>query len=780
MGCLMNEHGEMTLQDIEKLIDEGQSESALQMIASLESDDSSLSVESKMRVTYLKVRALLDCGKLDEALDLSNRLIEKLRKADLPLLMIGTLQLQAEIWNVKSELERASSKIEQGMQLLERHGDDLSLDDFKYLKGLLLMTEASILSKQGHVERALARYLESETLFKESKRDSRRKRSLLLMNIGTAHYWMARHDQALDYFRKSLELARQVHMTDVVAMLLTNIGLVYLEKKDVESALSCFNESERQFLALNRERERAVVLMNLSMAYQQLGRFDEALRTLEVALQIKEKFNDEEGIARVHANLGQVHGMLGNYEQSLYHSKKCVKFFLKRGQKIEAASVLNNFGSILLEVGKINEAQQILTQALNLARESNHLTTEAVALHNLGMVAWYRGKKETALDHLEKSLSIRKKINDVEKVAKDLFTLVIVKIGSNDDDLFENAREHLKELQHLHEHHDLTKVPIIAQYYQAARACLLKETCLKNDFKGTFAELSVFFAQLQESFEILERLFNDTILDFDIYIAVAINLLELYLIQLRLRRDVSFVNEVIQVLDAVSKKSRESGSIVLHVHSCLLVSKLYLFLKNHREALKWALKAKDQVIKHDMTVLRPLVNETLTLIKKIGASASDVSNDADQVPSTIDDFPFTSILHSLRILKSGHLLAEDQSLSLAPVGMTSSWKLLEGFLTFLNHEPAIWNLKELLLLLFIAFRSKDHADSLVPRTRIDAILGKHLPKSTITSLLERLTEKGYVVERLGKDMHRDRRTKYYGLTKKGKALLKAFMDLPFV
>ncbi len=73
--------------------------------------------------------------------------------------------MQAEAYSLKSELKVALSKIKRGMQILEEHGDDFSSDDFKYLKGLLLMTKRSILWKQGHVEEALTRYLESESLF---------------------------------------------------------------------------------------------------------------------------------------------------------------------------------------------------------------------------------------------------------------------------------------------------------------------------------------------------------------------------------------------------------------------------------------------------------------------------------------------------------------------------------------------------------------------------------------------------------------------------------------
>jgi DNA-binding SARP family transcriptional activator len=127
----------------------------------------------------------------------------------------------------------------------------------------------------GHLEQSLAIRHEIGDLMGEAQAAN---------NLADAYQWMGRTDEALDLYRRALDLDRRAGTRYGESIALVNLGSALLDLDRAEEAIDYLLQARRSFAEINFEDGVGYVLYTLGRGYLALGRDADALDSLRAAL----------------------------------------------------------------------------------------------------------------------------------------------------------------------------------------------------------------------------------------------------------------------------------------------------------------------------------------------------------------------------------------------------------------------------------------------------------------------------------------------------------------
>lgn len=187
---------------------------------------------------------------------------------------------------------------------------------------------AATYGKIGLVNYKLKNNLKAADYFKKSlevsiKHGSKNNIAYAYNNLGNIYSIESKmYDIALEYYKRSLNIRKELNHTLEIAPILLNMGGIYFDKKDIKNAELYFKEALDLNIKNKAERSTALCLINLgSICFDQKDYkqanvyFTEALKHLGDDFQFKET---------VYYNLGEVNLKLGNLEDALKYNDTCM------------------------------------------------------------------------------------------------------------------------------------------------------------------------------------------------------------------------------------------------------------------------------------------------------------------------------------------------------------------------------------------------------------------------------------------------------------------------
>ena len=131
--------------------------------------------------------------------------------------------------------------------------------------------------------------------------------------IGAIYRRMEHFDDALLYYSRSLNLARDLRNRKMIASALMNIGSVYGEKGELDKALSFYKIS----LELQTELiEKASTYSNIASIYKHKGDYKKAVEYLQKAIKIYEMYGEYHGVSIIKLNLGNAYRKMKDYKKA--------------------------------------------------------------------------------------------------------------------------------------------------------------------------------------------------------------------------------------------------------------------------------------------------------------------------------------------------------------------------------------------------------------------------------------------------------------------------------
>jgi len=223
--------------------------------------------------------------------------------------------------------------------------------------------------------RRLMQYEKAAPLLNEAVEVARESRnrsmeSFALLNLGNVAKELNRLDDALDYYRASLDIEIDLKQNNEIAYRLNSIAEIYLRRGMYVDALVYLRESETRVEGIDEPSETARHFGVLGQVQRARGQYEEALQAFLTAIPAFEQTPRISGLASTRCALADIYIAQGRFREALQVIEEGMTYFQKESGANMAALKLSH-ADFLIEVGDYPGAEEQLNsvQNMNMARE---------------------------------------------------------------------------------------------------------------------------------------------------------------------------------------------------------------------------------------------------------------------------------------------------------------------------------------------------------------------------------------------------------------------------
>jgi tetratricopeptide (TPR) repeat protein len=260
-----------------------------------------------------------------------------------------------------------------------------------------------------------------------------------LNNLGTASHRLSNCLEAIEYFKRSLNIARQIGDSKQEENALGNLGNVYHSIGKYREAIKYHQQSLTISCKIGDRRGEGIDQCNLALAYSLLGKPDQAIEYLRKSLLIAREIGNRSGEAHALGNLALVYRNLGKYDQAIEYDRQSLTIESEIGDRYGEADQLRGLGLDYLFLGDYEQAIDYHQQSLIIAQEINAYGLEGTALCNLGVALIQLKEYSEALKYLPAALEILKKIGYRHGETITLYNLAVIYYQLNELDLAQKS-----------------------------------------------------------------------------------------------------------------------------------------------------------------------------------------------------------------------------------------------------------------------------------------------------------------------------------------------------
>ncbi len=214
----------------------------------------------------------------------------------------------------------------------------------KLLNKISLFLGMLLLLQQGFGQKPLpenikSRVNELEQLINKNHTEGNKQEEAKYLNQAAYLYWENNNGKiATDYFKKSLNLNKELNNLNAVKKINTNLGFIYSELEDFHGALNYFNEALRICRAQNKKLDIASGLQNVAQVEFELKQYASAVPKLEEAAGLALEYNDMKLAQSCYLQLAEGYEKLGDTQQSKNNYEKSAAI-LSQLQKKQIKSI---------------------------------------------------------------------------------------------------------------------------------------------------------------------------------------------------------------------------------------------------------------------------------------------------------------------------------------------------------------------------------------------------------------------------------------------------------
>ena len=255
-------------------------------------------------------------------------------------------------------------------------------------------------------------------------------------DIGVISYRLGKYSEAVEaYSQASRIIENDDQNIELRAKLLNNIGVIYAKQGNYLNALDHYKRSleiKKHYYG-DQHRSVGTNLRNIGIVYSRIGEYNRGMEYYHLALKnwINYYGDSHPKVGELYQDISVAQMYLGNYQSALDYQKEAMIILSAKLDEAHPLIALGNSNLSMLymsmEMYDEAEAHNVASIQKQIERfGENHLDL-AVNYSNLGTVYAEMGKFQLAVEYLEKALTLRK-----TELGKTHYKTAIVygKIGS--------------------------------------------------------------------------------------------------------------------------------------------------------------------------------------------------------------------------------------------------------------------------------------------------------------------------------------------------------------
>lgn len=239
-----------------------------------------------------------------------------------------------------------------------------------------------------------------------------------LNTMGSSFWIRADYNNALIYFKKSLDIHEKLNNKRSIASVLGNIGSINLAMGDFPAAMEYYLKTLNIFEELNHKMGASMAFNNIGLIYYYQNDFNNAILYFEKSLKIKEQLKDKKGIANTLGNFGLAYGGLQEFEKAIEYHHKCMEMQEELGDNFGIANTLDNIGIVYGMQADFPKAEEYFMKSIELKENIGDKKGISHSLNNIGNNHTLQHNYQEALNISKQSLIIAQELG-IPRLLKD-------------------------------------------------------------------------------------------------------------------------------------------------------------------------------------------------------------------------------------------------------------------------------------------------------------------------------------------------------------------------
>jgi len=220
---------------------------------------------------------------------------------------------------------------------------------------------------------------------------------------GKAYASLGRNEDAINEYKKILQLCRDADHLPVKSETFVQIGQLLAKQGDHDRALGYLQRAIGAYRRTSDKPGMCKALRNLGVIYLELGEFEEAEITYDEAITIAHEIGNKMLFADLVNNLGAIMNMKGNGEKALELYRKSLLIYEEHNEIRKSAYTKNNLAITLTEQGMDDEAFDHFREAYEISRSIKDAALTLIVDINLADLYLKKGLLGDARRHCQKA-----------------------------------------------------------------------------------------------------------------------------------------------------------------------------------------------------------------------------------------------------------------------------------------------------------------------------------------------------------------------------------------
>ncbi len=235
------------------------------------------------------------------------------------------------------------------------------------------------------------------------------------INVGEMNLKMGAYDIATKNYFNALRLYEQDSSIWGTAASLNNIGIIYYQQKDYEQAITYFQKS--LVLATNNKLDDLLpnIYLNFANVYAAKGEKVKNIEYLSKGLEITQAASNTSGTADFMTNLGINYADYGNYPLALKNLLQARCIYENIESSVDIANIDIELGRLNVLIKNYSAAIPFLTKGLKVSKDQNSIPLQEAAENQLSLAYKGLGKYDLAYQHQIKYAALKDSIDNIEK-----------------------------------------------------------------------------------------------------------------------------------------------------------------------------------------------------------------------------------------------------------------------------------------------------------------------------------------------------------------------------
>lgn len=224
-------------------------------------------------------------------------------------------------------------------------------------------------------------------------------------------------DKVGEYAEKLFTFSEKIKFKKGIAYGASFKGIYNWKKGNYEIALEHYKKSLLLMKELQNKRGESTCYLNIGQIYAEKGTYNEAIGYMLKGIRIKEDLKESKGMRIGYNNLGNVYSTMGNYTEGLKCYFKTLKIAEESKDRLGESYAYDNIGTIFMHQNKLDISIFYFKKAVAIQEEIGDKVNAGYTYNSIGNVYKIKNQYHEALAYHLRDLKIKEEANDKQGIS---------------------------------------------------------------------------------------------------------------------------------------------------------------------------------------------------------------------------------------------------------------------------------------------------------------------------------------------------------------------------